>query len=515
MIDANLPPRRSRQTGQSAVSTDGTAKPTIGDRWLNRGLQRLHAFADVSTPPRAHTQRARLKLLLAFSLPILVSLVAGALAGPLAQPAVAQAAASEVPPIDTGDTAWMLISSALVLLMTPGLAFFYGGLVRSRNVLNTMMMSLVALGIVGVTWVLWGYSLSFAPTEITPGGDPAFVANPFIGSLKWFAFQGVGVDPDPIGYGATIPHQVFALYQMMFAIITVALVSGSIAERMSFKAFFWFTLLWSTFIYCPMAHWVWGKGWLGSMGALDFAGGTVVHICSGVSALVAAWMIGPRKDWQVTPIVPHNVPFVLLGTGLLWFGWFGFNAGSAIAANGLAATAFTATMISTAAAGLAWTVIEWVTRGKPTAIGIASGFVAGLVGITPAAGFVGPLAAIVIGGLTATACFGAVHVKVKLGFDDALDTFPVHGIGGTVGAILTGVFASDKINSAIESGLIYGGMKTFTAGVVGVVTTYAFAAIGTFLILKALSFFMDLRVSQETEDNGLDPQEHGERAYEA
>ena len=495
MSDFNPQPQRSR--------------PTAGQRLVHW----LQAIGRLPAPPRPHQQQARLKLLVAFGVPIAMSLAIGLLGGPLADPAAAQAAAAEAPKIDTGDTAWMLISSALVLLMTPGLAFFYGGLVRSRNVLNTMMMSLVALAVVGVTWVLWGYSLSFAPTVLSPGGNPAFEANQFIGSLKWFAFQGVGTDPDPVGYAGTIPHQVFALYQMMFAIITVALVSGAIAERMSFKAYFWFVVIWSTVIYCPLAHWVWGKGWLGTMGALDFAGGTVVHISSGVSALVAAWMLGPRKDWQNRAIVPHNVPFVLLGTGLLWFGWFGFNAGSAVAANGLAATAFTATMVSTAAAGLAWVIAEWLVRGKPTAVGIASGFVAGLVGITPAAGFVDPLSSIAIGVITSLCCFGAVNLKVKLGFDDALDTFPVHGVGGTVGAILTGVFASKSVNSAIESGLLYGGTKTFTAGIVGVVAAYATAAIGTFLILKVLSLFMDLRVTSETEDDGLDIQEHGEGAY--
>lgn len=474
----------------------------------------LKALCRLSEPPGSQRQQTRRWLIVIFCLSLGVSLGIGFWSGPLAEQATAQLNPTEVPPIDTGDTAWMLMSSAMVLLMTPGLAFFYGGLVRSRNVLNTMMMSLISLAVVAVTWVLWGYSLSFAPIALNPGGDPTFTANPFIGSLKWLAFNGVGITPDPVGYASTIPHQVFALYQMMFAIITVALVSGAIAERMSFKAYFWFLILWSTFIYCPLAHWVWGKGWLGTLGALDFAGGTVVHISSGVSALVAAWMLGPRKDWQTQPILPHNVPFVLLGTGLLWFGWFGFNAGSALAANGLAATAFTSTMISASAAGLAWVMAEWLLRGKPTAIGIASGFVAGLVGITPAAGFVGPMAAIGIGVITSLCCLGAVTIKVKIGFDDALDTFPVHGVGGTVGAILTGVFASNSVNSAIESGLIYGGVKTFVAGVIGVVAAYLMAAIGTFIILKVLSFLMDLRVSVEIEDAGLDIQEHGESAYE-
>lgn len=481
---------------------------------LNSIWQRFQTFASIDSP--TERTRSRAKLLLAFCLPLLGLGVLSLLTGPMAAPVMAQAPAAEAPQLDTGDTAWMLISSALVLFMTPGLAFFYGGLARSRNVLNTMMMSLVAMAIVGVTWVLWGYSLSFAPLALNPGGTPAFTSNPLIGSFMWLGLNGVAADAaDPVGYGATIPHQVFMVYQMMFAIITVALVSGAIVERISFKAFFWFIVLWSTFIYCPLAHWVWGKGWLGSMGALDFAGGTVVHISSGVSALVAAWMLGPRRDWMVKPIVPHNVPFVLLGVGILWFGWFGFNAGSAIGANGLAAVAFITTMVSTAAAGLAWIVIEWLSKGKPTAVGLGSGFVAGLVGITPAAGFVSPLSAILIGAITSTCCFLAVNLKAKLQFDDSLDTFPVHGVGGTVGALLTAILASKAINSAGANGLLMGegGGQTFVAGITGILAAYATAAIGTFIILKVLSLFMELRVKPEVEAEGLDVYEHGEAAY--
>jgi Amt family ammonium transporter len=420
-------------------------------------------------------------------------------------------------PINTGDTAFMLVSSALVLLMTPGLAFFYGGLVRSRNVLNTMMMSLILMALVGVTWVLWGYSLSFAPISVTAGtgadAAPTINASPIIGSLNWLFLNGVGLDPDPVGYAGTIPHQVFMVYQMMFAIITPALISGAIVERMSFKAFFWFVLLWSTLIYCPLAHWVWGKGWLGSMGALDFAGGTVVHISSGVSAVVAAWVIGPRKNFMLQPAAPHNVPYVLLGIGLLWFGWFGFNAGSALSSGALATVAFVATMVATAAGGLTWVIVEWGLRGKPTAIGIASGFLAGLVGITPAAGFVTPIGAILIGSITSLCCFFAVSLRAKLQFDDSLDTYPIHGVGGTVGAILTGIFATKAVNEAGNNGLLYGNPGQLFIQIVGVIATYAFAALGTFAILKILAAVMDLRVKPNAEDQGLDISEHGEEGY--
>jgi Amt family ammonium transporter len=455
------------------------------------------------------------KLVVAIGLPLLVITVLSLLMGPMATPAVAQdaAAAANAPKLDTGDTAWMLTSSALVLFMTPGLAFFYGGLVRSRNVLNTMMMSLAAMAIVGVTWILWGYSLAFDVT-LPEGKTFAEGIQQFIGGLGWLGLNGVAFDAaDPIGYAATIPHQVFMVYQMMFAIITVALVSGAIVERISFKAFFWFIILWSTFIYSPLAHMVWGRGFLGAMGALDFAGGTVVHISSGVSALVAAWMLGPRKDWMIKPIVPHNVPFVLLGVGMLWFGWFGFNAGSALGAGPLATVAFVATTVATSAAGLAWVLAEWLLKGKPTAVGLGSGFVAGLVGITPAAGFVTPLAAIVIGALTALVCFYAVNLKAKLRFDDSLDTFPVHGVGGTTGAILTGIFATKAVNSAGNDGLLYGNPKQFIINIVAILVAWVLAAVGTFVIIKVLGLFMDLRVPAEVENEGLDVHQHGEGAY--
>jgi ammonium transporter, Amt family len=439
----------------------------------------------------------------------------------LSGPLMGNALAADKSPVDvngvnTGDTAWMLVSSALVLLMTPGLAFFYGGLVRSRNVLNTMMMSLVLMAVVGVTWILWGYSLAFSFDSVTTVKDVITVnTNQFIGNLNWFGLNGVAFDkPDAAGYAPTIPHQLFMVYQMMFAIITPALISGAIVERMSFKAYFWFILIWSTVVYAPLAHMVWGKGFLGTLGALDFAGGTVVHISSGVSAAVAAWMIGSRRTYPNQPAAPHNVPYVLLGIGLLFFGWFGFNGGSALGANGLAVVAFVATAVASCAGGLMWMILEWVLRAKPTAVGIASGFLAGLVGITPAAGFVTPLSAILIGLITATCCFFAVSLRAKLQFDDSLDTFPIHGVGGTVGGLLTGVFATKVVNSAGADGLLASGnTELLGKQIIATIITYAIAAIGTFIIIKVLSFVMELRVKPEAEYQGLDINEHGEEGY--
>lgn len=413
------------------------------------------------------------------------------------------------------DTGFMLISAALVLLMTPGLAFFYGGFVRSRNILNTLMMSFLLMAIVGVTWILWGYSLSFAP------------GLPFIGGLQWFGLNGVGLattdylkgsnPAEVVSYAPTIPHQAFMIYQAMFAIITPALISGAIVERMSFTAYSLFVLLWSTLIYCPLAHMVWAKGGFlglyGGLGALDFAGGTVVHISSGVSALVAAYVLGPRKNYpdQISP--PHNVPFILLGAGLLWFGWFGFNAGSALASGGLATVAFVATNTGAAAAALTWLILERVLRGKPTAVGAATGAVAGLVGVTPAAGFVTPLAALLIGSITAVVCFYAVSLKAKLQFDDSLDTFPVHGVGGTIGAILTGIFATTEVNSAGKEGLLRGNPSQVVTQIIAILVAYIFAAVGTFILMKILDATVGLRLKPEAEMQGLDIHEHGEEGY--
>jgi ammonium transporter, Amt family len=444
-------------------------------------------------------------------------------------------AASIATATSEGDTSFMLICSALVLLMTPGLAFFYGGFVRGRNVLNTLMMSFILMGLVGTTWVLWGYSLSFAP------------GLPFIGGLQWLFSNGVGSDvssylphlpyedalkaADPkyadVGsYAATIPHQAFMIYQAMFAIITPALISGAIVERISFKAYFWFIVLWSSILYPIFAHMVWAKGGFlglyGGLGALDFAGGTVVHISSGVSALVAAWVIGPRKTFPNQLKPPHNVPFILLGAGLLWFGWFGFNAGSALASGSLATVAFVNTNTAAAAAALVWIILEWVLRGKPTAVGIATGAVAGLVGITPAAGFVTILGAVLIGAITSTCCFFAVSLKARLQFDDSLDTFPVHGVGGTVGAILTGIFATKLVNPLGANGLLFGDKGELFVGnapgqvvtqIIAIAITYVLAGVGTFVILKILDATIGLRVKPEQEFQGLDINEHGEEGY--
>lgn len=480
-------------------------------------------FADMGN--NRADQRSWLKLAIAFCVPLAFLAALSVLGGPLADGAIAQApaAADATNPyeaIDTGDTAWMLIATALVLFMTPGLAFFYGGLVRSRNVLNTMMMSFVSMGIVAIIWVLWGYSLAFAHVALDKGNWETGIGQ-FIGSLQWFGLNEVGLTPEPI-YGATIPHQLFMAYQMMFAIITVALVSGAIAERMSFKAYVWFLVLWTTFIYCPLAHMVWGRGYLGHLGALDFAGGTVVHISSGVSALVAAHMLGKRKDYTIKPIIPHNVPYVLLGVGMLWFGWFGFNGGSAIGigrdigAGPSATVAFVATTVAASAGGLAWALAEWFGRGKPTAVGIGSGFVAGLVGVTPAAGFVTPVSAIIMGAIVGLCCFFAVNLKAKIQFDDSLDTFPIHGVGGTVGAILTGFFATKSVNGLGVNGVFYSNFGNFNQLFIqiwAVLVAYLIAGIGTFVILKAIALFMPLRVKSEVEDEGLDIHEHGEEAY--
>ncbi|MEH2385245.1 MAG: ammonium transporter [Nostoc sp.] len=443
---------------------------------------------------------------------------------PLMGNAFAQTPAPAVPTADTGDTAFMLISAALVLLMTPGLAFFYGGFVRSRNVLNTLMMSFVLMAIVGVTWILWGYSLAFAP------------GLPFIGGLQWLGLNGVGLEisdylkgsnpAEVVSYAGTIPHQAFMIYQAMFAIITPALISGAIVERMSFRAYSLFVLLWSTFVYAPLAHMVWAKGGFlglyGGLGALDFAGGTVVHISSGVSALVAAIVLGPRKTHPDRLSPPHNVPFILLGASLLWFGWFGFNAGSALSAasgtsgnlvTNVATTAFVATNAGAAAAALMWVILEAVLRGKPTAVGAATGAVAGLVGITPAAGFVTPLSAILIGFITAFVCFYAISFKHKLEIDDALDTYPVHGVGGTVGAILTAIFATTQVNGGGKDGVLRGNLGELGVELAAIVVAYAIAGVGTWIILKIIDATVGLRVKEEAELQGLDINEHGEEGY--
>jgi Amt family ammonium transporter len=403
--------------------------------------------------------------------------------------------------VSAGDTAWVLMSTALVLLMTVGLAFFYGGLVRPKNSLNTMMMSVVALGMVGLQWVLAGYSISFGP-----GG-------PWLGGLDWFAFNRVGLEPHPF-YGPTIPQQAHAMFQGMFAIITPALISGAIVERIRFRSYVAFLLLWSTFIYAPLARWVWGQGgWLAARGALDFAGGTVVHISAGVSALVAALYLGPRSDFRRMPLAPHNVPLVLLGAGLLWFGWFGFNAGSALAANGVAALAFTNTNTAAAAALVTWVFLDLWQGGKATAVGAATGAVVGLVGITPAAGYVGVGSAVAIGMLCALVSYGAMQLRARTRVDDSLDVFSCHGMAGIAGALLTGVFASRVANPAGADGLLHGNAAQVGVQALAAASALVFAAAGTLGILWLVKATLGLRADVHDEIGGLDLSEHGEEAY--
>jgi len=432
-------------------------------------------------------------------------------AGPAVSPSVpapvpapsAPAAPAAPPKVDKGDNAWMLTSAALVLMMTiPGLFLFYGGLVRSKNVLGTIMHSFIMVGVITIQWVLWGYSVAFGPDV---GG--------MFGSFAWVGLNGVGAEPNA-DYAATIPHQTFMIYQMMFAIITPALITGAFAERIKFSTFLVFMILWSTIVYDPLAHWVWGvKGWLREMGALDFAGGTVVHISSGASALVAAIMFGRRIGYGQEAMPPHNLPFSVIGAGLLWVGWFGFNAGSALAADGLATSAFVATHVATAAAALAWLAMDWI-RGKPTMLGAASGAVAGLVAITPGAGFVGPMSAIIIGAVGGVLCSIACSLKPKFGYDASLDVVGVHGVGGTWGALATGLFASKAINAAGNDGFFFGNPGQLWTQLISVVVTIAFAMIVTAIILSILKATMGLRVSDEEERMGLDLTQHNERAYE-
>lgn len=406
------------------------------------------------------------------------------------------ALADEATAISAGDTGWLLTSSALVLAMIiPGLALFYGGMVRDKNVLSTMMYSFISVCVVSVVWVLWGYTIAFG-TDV--GG--------IVGNFEFLWSNGVG--PEAFS-GTAIPHLAFMVFQLMFAAITVALISGGIAERMKFMSYVLFAILWVTLIYAPLAHWVWGGGWLGELGALDFAGGTVVHISSGVAALAAALVLGKRHGYGTEKMAPHNLPFTVVGAALLWVGWFGFNAGSALAADGIAAGAFVATQVATSAGVLGWLVIEWMYSGKPTALGGASGAIAGLVAITPAAGFVGPISSIVIGFGAGIVCYLAVVWKSKFGYDDALDVLGIHGIGGTWGAIATGLFAS----VGGGTGLFFGNPGQVFIQAVGVGATWVFSFVGTFIILKVLDMVVGLRVEKEEEIIGLDLSEHSERAY--
>jgi Amt family ammonium transporter len=409
--------------------------------------------------------------------------------------------AEDAAQLNAGDTAWVLVSSALVLMMTaPGLALFYGGLVRRKNVLATLMHSFILLALISVQWVLWGYSLAFGPDI---GG--------VVGNLAYVGLTTVGGEPGP--YAKTIPHLAYMIFQGMFAAITPALITGAFAERMKFPTFLVFGLLWATCVYDPLAHWVWGGGWMQALGALDFAGGTVVHISSGVSALVCALVIGKRHGFPTDYMAPHNLPLVVTGAALLWVGWFGFNAGSALAADGIAANAFVTTNTAAAMAALTWMGAEWSKAGKPTMLGAASGAVAGLVAITPGAGFVTPLSAILIGGIAGMLCFYAVVMKHRWGYDDALDVVGVHGVGGTWGALATGVFASKAVNAAGRDGLLFGDAGTLGIQILAVVATWVFAAVVTWLLLKGLDATLGLRVSLEEEQMGLDLSQHNEAGY--
>jgi ammonium transporter, Amt family len=392
--------------------------------------------------------------------------------------------------LNAGDTAWVLASSALVMIMTPALGFFYGGLVRRKNVLSTLMHSFFALCVISVQWVLWGYTLAFGPDW-----------HHVIGSFAWLGFHGVGAAPNP-DYAPTIPHEVYAVFQMMFAVITPALITGAFAERKRFAAFAIFTVIWATVVYDPIAHWVWGHGgWLAQLGAMDFAGGTVVHLSSGVAALVCAWVLGPRIT-HGDPQEPHDRTMMLLGVSLVWFGWFGFNAGSALGANGLAAQAFVNTDVAAGMGALAWMTLAWWRNGAPTVVAAAAGAVAGLVAITPAAGFVTPAGAILIGALAAAGCYTAVQLRERMRVDDALDVFPVHGIGGAIGAVLTGVFAVgvNVPHQVLIQFLAVGAVFLYTAGM-------------TYLVLQLVMLFVPIRVSAHEEQLGLDVSQHAEAAY--
>lgn len=404
--------------------------------------------------------------------------------------------------MNPADTAFVLVSAALVMLMTPGLALFYGGMVRSKNILATLMENFILLGVVGVLWALYGYSLAFGPD-----------VGSFIGNLDYLGLMGVGTEPFK-AYSETIPHQTFMIYQAMFAIITPALITGAFAERMKFSAFLVFMVLWVTLVYCPVAHWVWGDGgWLKSLGALDFAGGTVVHINAGIAALAAALVVGKRQGYgNHATFIPHNLPMTVLGAGLLWFGWFGFNAGSALAANGVAVNALLTTNTSAAAAGLVWMVLGWL-DGRPSTLGIATGMVVGLAAVTPAAGFVSPLAAMLIGAVAAPICYYAIRFRQNRNLDESMDVWACHGMASTWGMIATGLFATLEVNSAGANGLFYGNPKQLALQFLGVVVTIAFTFVVTYVVAKVLDMSIGLRVTTMEEEVGLDISAHGERAY--
>jgi Amt family ammonium transporter len=404
--------------------------------------------------------------------------------------------------IDTGDTAFVLISAALVMLMTPGLAMFYGGMVRQKNVLGTIMQSFFAIALISVQWMLIGYSLAFGPD-----------IHGIIGSLSWAGLSGVGAAPNA-DYAPTIPHTAFMIYQAMFAVITPALITGAFAERMKFSSFVIFTILWSTIVYDPVAHWVWGNGgWLKNLGVMDFAGGIVVHATSGVSALAAAVLIGKRKGYPHDAMLPHNLPMTVVGAGILWFGWFGFNAGSALSSGTLSSSAFVATHAAAVSATLIWVLIEVIHRGRATMFGAATGSIAGLATITPASGFVGPMSALAIGLLAGAVCYFALNMKTRLGYDDSLDAFGVHGVGGTIGTLATGLFAQKLINPSGTDGLFFGNAHALVNQVIGVAVAALYSFVVTIILLKLLEWTMGARVSAEDEVEGLDLSQHGESGY--
>ena len=405
-------------------------------------------------------------------------------------------------PVNSADTAWLLISSALVMLMTPGVALFYGGMVRRKNILSTIMMSFAIMAVVGLLWVLYGYSLSFGTDQSS-----------LIGGLDFIGLRGVGQEPSPT-YATTVPHLAFMIFQAMFAIITVALITGAVVERIKFSALLVFSVIWFSLVYCPVAHWVWGSGgWLARLGALDFAGGAVVHITAGISALTLAWLLGPRKGFlEKQPMEPNNIPMVALGAGLLWFGWFGFNAGSALTSGGLASSAFVATNTSAAAAAFTWMVLSWINR-RPTILGIATGAVAGLAAITPAAGFVSPVMGIPIGIVAAVVCYYCMLLRTRWSVDESLDVWAVHGMGGTWGVLATGIFASAAVNSAGADGLLLGNAVQVLKQLAGITAVWAFAFLTTWVLGKVIDVTIGLRVSTVEETVGLDISQHGERAY--
>ena len=397
--------------------------------------------------------------------------------------------------MNQADIAWMLTATALVLLMTPALAFFYGGLVRSKNTLNTLMMCFISLGFAGVLWAVLGYSLAFSAGNSLVGG----LANAFL--------SGVGLEEN-----GTIPHMLFMAFQGTFCIITAALISGAIVERMRFSAYITFISLWVLVVYAPVTHWVWGGGWLAEMGALDFAGGTVVHVNAGVAALVAALVVGRRQGYPSSSLLPHNVPFVLLGAGLLWFGWFGFNAGSALAADEIAGLAFVATMLAPAATLVVWCFLDMFRSGKPTAVGSATAIVVGLVAVTPAAGFISPMSAILLGGIAAVPSFLVMTIRAKSGLDDSLDVVAAHGVGGATGALLTGVFAQESFNGSVN-GLLFGNPGQVVTQVIAIAAVAVYCAVATFILLKVIGLVIPLRASESDESTGLDITQHGEEAY--